>query len=147
MTINEWRALRKEIKRRDRDAEPAILAPPEAFSNEKPDKDILERFHSRHDPSQLGRHSRAVHARLSSSCAGWRTRPTAPEFYDALRTTDPTPRQRQLIHTWLQEATREDFLYAWAEGVYTWHQLAGAIHAAQHHRSPRCADINTLIPR
>ena len=51
-----------------------------------------------------------------------------------------------MIRTWLQEASREDLLYAWAEGVYTWRELARAVHAAGEQTSPRCADINTLIP-
>ena len=49
------------------------------------------------------------------------------------------PRARgQLIRTWLQEASREDLLYAWAEGAYTWRELGP--------RRPRDgrADVTTL---
>lgn len=147
MTINEWRALRKKTKQQDRDAEPTVLAPPEAFSDETPNGETLKRFHWKHDPEQLGPRSRAVSARLGSSCCGWRKIPTAAEFYDAIRARKPSTRQKLLILTWLKEATKEDFLYAWAEGVYSWRQLAKAIHAANQHQTPRCADINTLVPR
>lgn len=147
MTINEWRALREHTKRQDRDAEPSVLAPPKAFSDETPSREILKRFHWKHDPHQLSRHSRAVSTRLGSSCCGWRKKPTAAEFYDAIRARTPNTRQKLLILTWLQEATKEDFLYAWVEGVYTWRELARAIHAANQHHTPRCADLNTLVSR
>ncbi|MYH30880.1 MAG: hypothetical protein F4018_19820 [Acidobacteria bacterium] len=146
MSIEEWQALRASFKERDRDAEPPMLVPAEAFDDTRPDEEFRERFHPDHDPGQLGRHSRAVRRRLGSSCAGWRRKPRPEEFYDAVRASRPSPRERQLIRTWLQEASREDFLYAWAEGVYTWRELARAVHAAGEQTSPRCADINTLIP-
>ena len=68
--------------------------------------------------------------------------------WQALRTSfkERDRDERQLIRTWLQEASREDLLYAWAEGVYTWRELARAVHAAGEQTSPRYADINTLIP-
>ena len=48
--------------------------------------------------------------------------------YAAIRAPRPDARQRQLIRCWLREATPEDFLLAWAEGVYTWHELAWTRH-------------------
>ena len=146
MSIEEWQALRASFKERDRDAEPPLLAPAEAFDDTRPDEEFRGRFHPDHDPGQLGRNSRAVRRLLGSSCAGWRRKPRPEEFHDAVRANRPSPRERQLIRTWLQEASREDFLYAWAEGVYTWRELARAVHAAGEQTSPRCADINTLIP-
>ena len=146
MSLEEWQALRARFKKRDRDAEPPVLAPPEAFDDTRPDDEFRERFHPEHDPRQLGRKSRAVRRRLGSSCAGWRRAPRPEELYDAVHASRPGPRQRQLIRTWLQEASREDLLYAWAEGAYTWRELARAVHAAGEQTSPRCADINTLIP-
>lgn len=146
MSLEEWQALRASFKERDRDAEPPVLAPAEAFDDTRPGEEFRERFHPEHDSDQLGRCSRAVRRRLGSSCAGWRRKPGPEEFYDAVRASRPSPRERQLIRTWLQEASREDLLYAWAEGVYTWRELARAVHAAEEQTSPRCADINTLIP-
>ncbi len=123
---------------------PVTLAPPEAFDDREADDAFRQRFHPWHDPEHLGPRSRAVRNRLRASCAGWREKPEPEEFYAAIRAPVPSRRQRRLIACWLQEATREDFLYAWAEGVYTWRLLAEAIHRAGHHTRPRCADINTL---
>ena len=123
---------------------PATLAPPEAFDDRAADDAFRARFHPGHDPAQLGPQSRAVRNRLRASCAGWREKPEPEEFYAAVRAAAPSRRQRRLLACWLQEATREDFLYAWAEGVYTWRLLAEAIHRAGEQTRPRCADINTL---
>ena len=123
---------------------PATLAPPEAFDDREADDAFRARFHPWHDPAQLGPQSRAVRNRLRASCAGWREKPGPEEFYAAIRVPAPSRRQRRLLACWLQEATREDFLYAWAEGVYTWRLLAAAIHRAGEQTRPRCADINKL---
>ena len=123
---------------------PVTLAPPDAFDDREADDAFRKRFHPGHDPAQLGPRSRAVRGRLRASCAGWREKPGPEEFYAAIRSAAPSRRQRRLLACWLQEATREDFLYAWAEGVYTWRQLVEAIHRAGEQTRPRCADINTL---
>ena len=123
---------------------PVTLAPPEAFDDRESNDAFRARFHPGHDPTQLGPRSRAVRNRLRASCAGWREKPEPEEFYAAIRAPAPSRRQRRLLACWLQEATREDFLYAWAESVYTWRQLAEAIHRAGEQARPRCADINTL---
>ena len=130
-TAGSWRA-------------PVTLAPSDAFDDREADEVFRTRFHPGHDPAQLGPQSRAVRNRLRASCAGWREKPEPAEFYAAIRAKAPSRRQRRLLACWLQEATREDFLYAWAEGVYTWRQLAEAIHRAGEQTRPRCADINTL---
>ena len=49
------------------------------------------------------------------------------------------------MHTWLQEATRDDMLLAWAEKAYTWPELAAAIHRSGLQTTPRCADLNSLL--
>ena len=123
---------------------PVALAPPEALDDRAADDAFRARFHAWHDPTQVGPRSRAVRNRLRASCAGWREKPEPEEFYAAIRAPAPSRRQRRLLACWLQEATREDFLYAWAEGVYTWRLLAAAIHRAGEQTRPRCADINTL---
>ena len=115
---------------------PATLAPPEAFDDRAADDAFRARFHPGHDPSELGPQSRAVRNRLRASCAGWREKPEPEEFYAAIRAAAPSRRQRGLLACWLQEATREDFLYAWAEGVYTWRLLAEAIHGRGSRHGP-----------
>lgn len=82
--------------------------------------------------------------RLASSCAGWKPQPTAEEFYEAVHTRSPNGREKQIIETWLQEATREDLLEAWAENAYTWRELARAIHRSGLEESPRCKELNSL---
>lgn len=94
MSIEEWQALRASFRERDRDAEPPMLAPAEAFDDTRPDEEFRDRFHPDHDPGQLGRHSRAVRRRLGSSCAGWRRKPRPEELYDAVRASRPSPRER-----------------------------------------------------
>ena len=144
--LEEWRAARRKVKRLDRDAEPEVLGPPEAFDDHRPDDAFRKRWHPRHDATQVGAASRAVRGRLRSSCAGWAKKPTSEEFYKAIRAPKPTPRQVAIIHTWIREAEREEFLEAWAEGAYTWRELACAIHRAGLERAPRCADMNGLAP-
>ena len=143
-TLDQWQATRRAVKRRDRDAEPEVLAPPEAFDDRRPDNAFRKRWHPRHDPSQIGPASRAVRGRLASSCSGWVTKPTSQEFYDAIRANTPTEREVAIIHTWISEGQREEFIEAWAEGAYSWRQLAQAIHRAGLERAPRCKDINGL---
>ena len=135
---------RKRIQERNRDAQPEVLAPAEAFDDWSPDEQFRRKWHPRHDPTQVGPASRAVNRRLRSSTAGWVERPTSKEFYDAVRAKEPTSRQAAIVHTWLQEADREDMIEAWAEGAYTWRGLAQAIHRAGLERTPRCSDINGL---
>ena len=146
MTIEQWRRLRERVKAADRDAEPQVLAPAEAFDDRLADDAFRRRFHPNHDPKRTGRHSRAVEGRLASSCASWREKPDSVEFNDALHAKEPTRRQAEIIDVWLQEAEREEMIVAWAEGAYSWRMLAAAIHRAGLTRSPRCADINTLLP-
>ena len=120
------------------------LRRPEAFDESRVARDFRAVWHPRHDPDQLGRASRAVRRRLASSCAGWKRQPTAEEFYEAVRTSSPDEGQSQIIETWLQEATREDLVEAWAENAYTWRELAAAIHRSGLEESPRCGELNSL---
>ena len=63
-----------------------------------------------------------------SSCAGWKERPTAGEFYEAVRADEPTDRQKTIIRMWGAEATLEDLVEAWAQHAYTFRQLVRALH-------------------
>ena len=122
----------------------ARLKAPEAFDAREVTPDFRSVWHPRHDRNQLGRASRAVRRRLASSCAGWKPQPTAEEFYEAVHVPNPDERQRQIIETWLQEATSRDLLEAWAENAYTWRELAGAIHRSGLKENPRCRELNAL---
>lgn len=103
------------------------LLPPEAFPDAPPTE--RERRFFRSLPSHVDpRHSPTVWHRLAASCSGWVEVPTPPEFYDAVRTPTPTPRQQRIVRMWASEADSGDVIRAWAEGVYTWRQLAGALY-------------------
>ncbi len=121
-----------------------VLAPPEAFSDEAATEEVRRRFHKTHDPNRLGPDSLAVTLRLGRSCAGWAEKPTSREFYDAVRAAVPDDRQRALLRTWIQEATAEDIMFAWAEGAYTVRQLARGLHASGNADSLNCIDLNGL---
>ena len=108
---------------------PCTLGDPMAFSDEPAPADYFDRWPG-HDPERTGPKSSAVTRRLLSSCAGWRTKPTAQEFYEAVHAEEPTERQKLLIRMWAVEASELDMLDAWAEEVYTWRSLVRALHRA-----------------
>lgn len=135
--------VRQEIERRLREPDqwaPATLLPPSAFSDEPATDWDFERLE---DPNaRIGRHADAVHFRLMSSCAGWKTRPTASEFYDAVRATRPTARQRAIVSAWGREATFFELLEAWAQRAYTDRELVRALHLAGFDCGERIREIN-----
>ena len=119
---------------------PATLLPAEAFSDEPAGEAVFRRLCT--PEATRGRHARAVHRRIMSSCAGWEKRPTAGEFYDAVRASRPTDRQKVIIRMWGAEATLEDLVEAWAQQAYTFRQLVRALHRAGFSRGPRIRTIN-----
>ncbi len=135
--------VQQEIERRLREpdpSEPATLLPPSAFSDDPATDWDLERLK---DPNaRTGRYADAVHFRLMSSCAGWKTRPTASEFYDAVRATGPTARQRAIVSAWGREATFFELLEAWAQRAYTDRELVRALHLAGFDCGERIREIN-----
>ena len=66
MSLEEWQARRARFKERDRDAEPPVLAPAEAFDDTRPADEFRERFHPEHDPRELGRNSRRTSMRSAA---------------------------------------------------------------------------------
>ena len=119
---------------------PATLLPAEAFSDEPAGESVFRRLCAPETPR--GRHARAVHRRIMSSCAGWEKRPTAGEFYDAVRASRPTDRQKVIVRMWGAEATLEDLVEAWAQQAYTFRQLVRALHRADFSCGPRIRTIN-----
>ena len=138
---------RKELSRRQQYEDPrreAVLKPAEAFEDRQATAALRSRCGIERQADELGRQSLAVADRIASSCAGWAKRPTAGEFYDALRAEAPTDRQRSLIAMWVREATNAELLMAWIDEVYTDRELVAAIHragAADVNRK-RNADLN-----
>ena len=119
---------------------PATLLPAEAFSDEPAGEAVFRRLCAPEAPR--GRHAWAVRRRIMSSCAGWAERPTAGEFYDAVRASRPTDRQQAIVRTWGAEATLEDLVEAWAQQAYTFRQLVRALHRAGFSCGPRIRTIN-----
>ena len=135
-------AKREADRRRDEADErtPAVLLPPEAFSDtEATDRD----FRRLCEPGAgTGRRAAAVHRRLMGSCAGWRKRPSASEFYDAVRARPPTEREQNIVRMWGREATYRELIEAWAQRAYTDRQLVAALHLAAFHYGGRIREIN-----
>ncbi len=135
--------VRQEAERRELEEQewaPAALLPPEAFSDDEAPRRYLDRVCSAE--ARTGRHAEAVQQRIMSSCAGWKRRPTASEFYDAVRATRPTPRQRSIVRMWGLEATFAELIQAWAQRAYTDRQLARALRLAGFDYGPRIREIN-----
>ena len=106
------------------------LAPPDAFDDERSNASVRAECGLTTTPDETGRRSRTVRNRIARSTAGWAETPDAAEFHDALRAEEPTQRQRNLISTWMLEASNEDIILAWAEEAYTMRELVAAIHRA-----------------
>ena len=103
------------MKADHRDAEPAVLAPAEAFNTMRGTAELREQCGIRTPPHETGPNSAGVARRIASSCAGWTTPPTNPEFFEAIHADEPTDRQAVIITMWLQEASIEEIVLASAE--------------------------------
>ena len=147
MTGQELEILRCRIRTPEVIDRRPILAPAEEFSDEAATEEIRNRFHTTHDPTRLGPGSRTVALRIGRSCAGWAEKPTNREFYGAVRAAVPDERQCAVLGMWIQEATAEDIMFAWAEEVYTMRQLVHALHASGNANSLACVDLNGLATR
>ena len=147
MTLDEWRALRRQAKVTNRDEEPDVLAPPEAFSDRGADARLRDEYLPGHDPSAIRACSSTVDSRINGGCCGWATRPTSAEFYDAVHADRPTKRQRALIRMWTKEARPDEIVLAWAEEVYTMRELIAAIHRAGADHPQVARELNRLARR
>lgn len=125
------------------DLAPCELAPAELFSDEPPSRRLREQTGAL-GPEGTGRQSRAVEGRFLSSCAGWKVPPTAEELYEAIRAESPSGRQQAVLRTWLLEATWGELLDAWVQRVYTWRELAAAMHRIGYDEPILCHAMNEL---
>ena len=145
--VAAWRSRVERARRADRDALPDELAPPEAFSDRKGDSSERAR-HCRHVPeAETGRNSRTVESRLRMSCAGWRTVPTAAEFYRAVHEPTGSDRETAILLTWYHEADLAEQVYARLEGAYSWRELARALHRVDLTHGPAARRINWFAQR
>ena len=88
--LEEWRRLRAQVKAEDRDDEPAVLVPPEAFADMRGTAHDRARFGIPTPAEETGPASAAIARRITKGCAGWRRPPTTREFFEAVRATDPS---------------------------------------------------------
>ena len=131
----------RERRRAERNPmRPAMLLPPDAFSDRPATDDDFRRLCAPGTPR--GRYALAVRRRLASGCAGWKRRPTAEEFYDAVRAEQPTERQASIVRMWGAEATAGELIEAWVQRAYTLRQLVAALHRADFACAPRIHTIN-----
>ena len=147
MTLDEWRVLRRRAKAVHRDEEPAVLAPPEAFSDRRADDRFRNEHLPGHDPTAIRGLSAVVSSRIASSCCGWVVRPTSAEFYEAIHADTLTKRQRALIRMWTREAEPAQIVLAWAEEVYTLRELVAAVHRAHADHPQVARELNRLARR
>ena len=94
-----------------------------------------------------GKNSPTVAGRLRMSCAGWKTVPTAEEFYRAVH--EPTGRDREtaILLTWYHEAEPMEKVKARLEGAYSWRELVRALHRVGLTRGEGARQINRFARR
>lgn len=68
----------------------------------------------------------------------------AEELYEAIRAESPSGRQQAVLRTWLLEATWGELLDAWVQRVYTWRELAVAMHRIGYDEPILCHAMNEL---
>ena len=123
------------------------LRPAGCFSERRPTPRERAAIRPRARPEEVGQQSGTIGARLASSCAGWAQHPTAADFYAAIRAEQPTERQRHVLDAWIREASWEEIVGGWADEVYTFRELAGALHRAGLGRCRWARGLNRLARR
>ena len=108
----------------------ATLHPAERFSDRRLTDDERRWLRPNATPETRGGHSRAVTAHQTSTCTGWKVRPTSGEFYAAIRAEQPSERERDMLAQWVQEADWQTIMMAYADDVYTIRELVAALHRA-----------------
>lgn len=129
------------------DLRPAVLGPPEAFSDALAPLNPDLWYWPRVDHSRMRDKSRAVALRIGLSFAGARHQPTTEEFYAAVHAQAPTEAQRSLVYAWVLQATEMDLIHAWVEQAYSWRQLVRALHHAEFDVYSQIRIINDFASR
>lgn len=118
------------------------LREPESFADTSPTDTETVRLGYAKDLVRVEAKSLTVMLRLSASCAGWSEPPSAAEFYDAVRASEPTGRQRAILGTFAQEAGWHELIGGWAERAYTIRELVTALHRTGHAKCQAARWIN-----
>ena len=142
------RSTQREYRRQWDDRFPdCALKPPECFSDARSTDSELEQLCPGLDPARTGPNAQAVRARIARSCAGWLRPPTPEEFYAAIRSAEPTVRQRNLVRMWASEASIAEIILGWAQRAYTIRELVAAMHRADFPFAGRIRAINRWAVR
>ena len=143
-----WAWSTNETRRRQlRATTTPVLAPAESFPDEYSTIHELRRISPDANPDATGPHSRTVRGLLCGACAGWKKPPTSLELHEAMnamRTGDPTRRQRSIAALLVNEASFDELVNAHLEGAFTWRQLAVAAHLQNHVPPARIHQINAF---
>ena len=143
-----WAEHERRERERNWDRKPYdVLRPAACFSTRRPTPDQRAAIRPRALPEEIRQQSGTIGARLASSCAGWAEPPTAAEFYAAIRAEPPTARQRHILDAWMREASWEEIVGGWADEVYTFRELAEALHRAGLGRCRWARGLNRLARR
>ena len=94
-----------------------------------------------------GKSSPTVAGRLRMSCAGWKTIPTAEEFYRAVHEPTGHNRETAILLTWYHEADTFEKVNARLEGAYSWRELVRALHRVGLTRGEAARQINRFASR
>ena len=123
-------AARREIEFNPTAAPYARLLPPERFTHERCSAEQRNSVLPDSGAATIRENSSVIAGHQTSTCAGWRVRPTPKEFYDAIRAEQPSKRERVILRQWTQEAQPQEVLLAFAEDAYTMRELVTALHRA-----------------
>ena len=118
------------------------LEPAERFDDRLPTDKETQRVNPGIGPEDMGPNARIVRHVLLGVCAGWDVKPSSRELYDAVRTTTPTERQRQVVRTWASETSVTNIVVGWTQRAYTIRGLVAALHRAKFDWPERIDAIN-----
>ena len=156
MTRDELFAwCRQETRRRTRDEHRRTrdeqeydldiqLKPAEAFSDEYAPSAELARLRPDADPDRTGPDSQTIRGVICGGCCGWKTPPTSEELYEAMRSPNPSERQRAVATVLIHEADFEDLMNAHIERAFTWRQLVRAMHLRDYVPPRRARQVNAF---
>ena len=125
---------------------PCQVAPLEAFNDELAEDGLAAIVQPDYAP-RTGRKSTTVETVFASRCCGYANAPTATELYDAMRTEEPTEREREVLCAWVIEGTECDWLLAWTEQAYSWRMLARAVAMSGFPCWERIRNLNIVVKK
>ena len=118
------------------------LEPANRFRDRLPTDEETQVVNPGIGPKDMGPNARIVQDVLLGVCAGWAVKPSSKELYDAIRTTTPNERQRELVRTWASEASVSEIIMAWTQRAYTIRGLVAALHRCDFDWPKRIHAIN-----